>query len=520
MHRRSSTTLALLALLAPSTQAQSATPLANPAPLVGERFGVAIDVDGATMVVSASGDGGSIPANTYVYELLGGAWARTASLPALPASTTPFGSGLVLDSAHSRIARGVLSLSTGLGEALIYERSGSSWPQVGAFAPAGLFGSIGPIALRGDSIVVGNPSFERVHVGRRQNGAWNEVQVLQPTFNVGSGGSSFGGSVTLDGDMLLVSAPQAFAFSDFNTGLETRIGRLYVFTRANATANWGVATTLTPPLPPWEPALLRSYGAAHAVNANWVATAGFNSFVGWGVDLRTRNGASVSAASTRLPAYTSSLTALAFSGDRLVVASATELQFWRYDTSGSATWVLDEQLSAPSASSFSSALDVGSDAIFVGDPQYASGTGVVWEFGPPAGLRTYCTAKLNSDGCLPAIGWVGAPSVNGASAFTVNCSNVVPQRAGVLIYAFQHAATPFLGATLCVASLQRTSVVNSGGAASCSGVLSFDFGAHIQSGVDPALTAGTKVYAQWWHRDAQTTPPHGLSNAVHMIIQP
>ena len=88
--------------------------------------------------------------------------------------------------------------------------------------------------------------------------------------------------------------------------------------------------------------------------------------------------------------------------------------------------------------------------------------GCVYQFGPDP--TTYCTAKTNSLGCVPAIAAVGIPSAT-STPFDITAANVLNNKNGLLFYGYNGPTnTPFLGGTLCVAPpLRRTTVQNSGG---------------------------------------------------------
>lgn len=140
---------------------------------------------------------------------------------------------------------------------------------------------------------------------------------------------------------------------------------------------------------------------------------------------------------------------------------------------------------------------------------------------------TYCTSKVNSQGCTPAISWSGAASASAGSGFTLDASAVLNQKSGVLFYGTSgRAVLPFHSGFLCLAPpRRRTAVQDSGGSASgadCSGVYSLDFNAWIASGVDPALVAGAEVNAQYWSRDPGFPPPGaiGLTDAVEFRVCP
>jgi hypothetical protein len=141
----------------------------------------------------------------------------------------------------------------------------------------------------------------------------------------------------------------------------------------------------------------------------------------------------------------------------------------------------------------------------------------------PFPVASYCTAKTNSLGCLPAIGSSGLASMSASTPFTVSASNVVNQRNGLLFYGFGAASAPFQGGTMCViAPTHRTPIQSSNGtsgAADCSGAFAYDFNALIRSGIDPALVAGAHVFAQYWYRDPLSASTTGLSNALAFWIR-
>ena len=111
---------------------------------------------------------------------------------------------------------------------------------------------------------------------------------------------------------------------------------------------------------------------------------------------------------------------------------------------------------------------------------------------------------FNSQGCLPAIGSTGSPSMAGAP-FDITCSSVINNKLGLLFYGYQSKSLPYQGGTLCVTgALKRTPVQSAGGNPppdDCSGLYSYDFDARIQSGIDASLVEGAVVFVQYWYRD-------------------
>jgi hypothetical protein len=154
-------------------------------------------------------------------------------------------------------------------------------------------------------------------------------------------------------------------------------------------------------------------------------------------------------------------------------------------------------------------------------------------FKPDCAITTYCTAKINSLGCTPAIGSSGAPSASAGSGFTVNCANVRNNKSGLLFYGVTgQAAIAFQGGTLCVKSpVKRTPATTSGGtpapANDCSGIYAIDMNAFAVGSLGgsplPALTvAGTVVDCQWWGRDPGFPAPNNttLSNGLEYTVCP
>ncbi|MEO6710035.1 MAG: hypothetical protein ABI054_10165, partial [Planctomycetota bacterium] len=154
--------------------------------------------------------------------------------------------------------------------------------------------------------------------------------------------------------------------------------------------------------------------------------------------------------------------------------------------------------------------------------------------GPCCGVDLiYCTAKVNSLNCTPAIGGNGMPSASLPFGFTVEAANVRNNKSGLLLYGTSGAAsTPFHGGTLCVNSpVKRTTGANSGGnpgpTNDCSGLYSIDmnaFAAGALGGTPLAalLVPGTIVSAQWWGRDPGFPVPDNvtLSDGLQYTICP
>ncbi len=133
----------------------------------------------------------------------------------------------------------------------------------------------------------------------------------------------------------------------------------------------------------------------------------------------------------------------------------------------------------------------------------------------------YCTAKTNSLGCTPAIGFSGDASAS-IDDFTINASNIINQRTGFLIYGAQRAAIPFQGGFLCVQPpTRRTPPQSSGGSSSgldCSGVFTFDFTNALVTAAGAGV--GDVITAQYWYRDPQSPSTTGLTDAIEFTWRP
>lgn len=145
----------------------------------------------------------------------------------------------------------------------------------------------------------------------------------------------------------------------------------------------------------------------------------------------------------------------------------------------------------------------------------------------------YCTAKLNSLGCTPAIGSTGQPSASIPAGFTISAIHVRNNKTGLMLYGTSGAASsPFHGGTLCVvAPIKRTTSVFSGGTPlptnDCSGLYALDMNAFASGALGglplPALLVpGTPVYTQWWGRDPGFAPPDNvtLSDGLQYTVCP
>lgn len=147
--------------------------------------------------------------------------------------------------------------------------------------------------------------------------------------------------------------------------------------------------------------------------------------------------------------------------------------------------------------------------------------------------QAYCTAKLNSLGCTPRIGFTGLSSAAAGSGFALIAEQVRNNKSGLFFYGVTgSASTPFGGGILCVAApVRRTPASSSAGTAApandCSGVFSIDINAFARgvlggSPIAALRIPGTAVYTQVWGRDPGFSAPNNitLSNALRYVVLP
>jgi hypothetical protein len=134
---------------------------------------------------------------------------------------------------------------------------------------------------------------------------------------------------------------------------------------------------------------------------------------------------------------------------------------------------------------------------------------------------TYCTAKLNSQACTPAIGFTGMPTLTAPDNFRVNAKDVLNQSLCALMWSPIPDNVPFMNGTMCIDAATQAvlGVAMSGGNAlppDCSGQPMFDFTHAKMTSV--GLVAGDLVFTQWWYRDMVHIDGTGFGTTDALVV--
>ena len=538
--------LAALAIAVPSPELRAQCgpdvlqELAAGDPQPGAKLGRSVALDADTLVAGAptadlNVNGFNVRGATYVWRRVGGTWLPEAKIPGPAAPKTYFGSGV--DVSGDVLLAGGFSGSFPYERAWIYRRNGSNWIQeaeltagdpltAGSTVPhdvavEGVWAAVGHYKNKGTP--VSSESTGAVYVYRFDGSTWSQVEKLVPS-DAGSG-DQVGWNVELAGGVLAYDSRTAATFEPGRVHVHRVVGTSLV-----------PEATLTAPDPLQgldfgyglscdgariavsdiaDTTLAGHQGAVHV----FVHTPG-----GWVLEQSLR---------PFVPAGTSAQFGqeVALDGDDLVVSGTKTLggvaRLWHFRRVGG-VWVELGQGALPATPGYDvEGLDLESGVVAVGSPTSdlpEVDSGAVYLFDPASSqpVCTYCTGKLNSQGCVPSIGWSGAPSAGAGSGFVISAAGLVPGNNGLLFYGTGGPqATPFLGGTLCAGSpITRTNIQNSGGAAPCSGTFAMDFNAWIAAGSDPTLVVGAQVGAQYWSRDVPASFGSSVSDAIGFVVLP
>ena len=479
-----------------------------------EYFGQSVDTDGVRILIGTPGDnqGGVDSGAAYLFDLATG--AQLAKLTASDAAAKDaFGTAVALGGNLALV--GAPGSGTSGAAYLFDATTGAELHRLSAPAATAGAGLGRSVDVDGTTAIAGAPFDKTVAVSGGAAFLFSATTgaQLHALSNAGLGlHSQFGTSVAVSGNRALVGAPslgagEVFAF-DTSTGAS-----LTGFTGANQ-ARLGKSMSIDGDRAAIGAPSIFSPGSVHVVDL-------ITALVVLTIDDPLADPGTLFADG-----------AIALHGDRLIVGARDTNAgvvgggvAWVFDsTTGALLFQLEPSNVGPNDNS-GTGVAVYGDTYVVGvpfddDPSFDSGDVVV--FAPET--TTYCTAKVNSQGCAPAIAATGFASISGLTPYDVSATNVLGLKTGILFYGLNGpTVAPFLGGTLCVQPpLRRTPTQFSGGGApdDCSGTYSFDFQLWLQSGADPALAPGVEVNAQYWGRDPSILDGSGssLSNAVEFTV--
>lgn len=545
--------------LAPAASAQLSNPFvatreglvaaASSAPFDG--FGTALALDGDLALVGAPGAAtvaGSMVGAAYLFQRTASGWTEIAELHASDgAAGDRFGIAVALEGDTAVVSAFTANATAPASGALyVFERSGGTWTEtqklvgVGADSGEGLGWSL---ALQGNTLIAG--AVDDHHSGGAFNGGAAYFFERTPTGFVqrqrliagdGEAFDYFGRAVALDGNTLVVGA-----YSD-NHAFGANGGSAYVFRRS------GANFALTQKLIPADNGSNDNFGWALDLRGGELAVGAVGDTINGGFEAGSAYVFVDSAAgfvqqqklvqpgATQYARFGSSL-ALRGSG-LLVGASGASSAVGPYEgnsflfqrAGGPFTFVLPLRSTAlDQGASFGEQVAWDGELALVGAPGddtrlAGQNTGAVYAYRLEPEVERFCTPKTNGLGCVPSIQWSGSPSVSSSAPFTIGATNVLNRRTGLLMYGYAPNAAPFQGGTLCIAApLRRTTTQDSGGSASgddCTGIYAFDFGTWLRSGLDPQLAAGVDVFTQIWSRDPLSSPAIGLTDALRLRVRP
>ena len=234
----------------------------------GDYFGGYVSIDGNTIVIGANGDddNGSSSGSAYVFSNAGGTWTQTAKLTAYDGAGGDYFGGYVSIDGNTIVigANGDDDRGSNSGSAYVFTNDSGTWTQTAkltAYDGAGsdYFGS--SVSIDGNTIVIGaNRDDDKgsdsgsAYVYTNTGGTWTETKL---TASDGAGNDSFGSSVSIDGNAIVIGANR-----DSDNGIFS--GSAYVFTNAGGT--W----TQTAKLTASDGASFDSFGSSVSIDGNTI----------------------------------------------------------------------------------------------------------------------------------------------------------------------------------------------------------------------------------------------------------
>lgn len=211
----------------------------------GDRFGEHIALANDTLVVGAMGRDhwhGAI----YLFERSGLAWQASGTIPP-PAGVKGFTGALAADG-DTIVATAYDDDPEHQIRAYVFERGPAGWTQTATLSSSDRPESFGvSVAIAGNFLAVGEGGgpANHVHVYRRTNGQWMEHEVITNPAAQTTQLISFGRTLALAGDMLVIGSPNE-DLAPATSSLYEGSGAAYVHDLSGA--RWQGARRLAPPV--------------------------------------------------------------------------------------------------------------------------------------------------------------------------------------------------------------------------------------------------------------------------------
>jgi uncharacterized repeat protein (TIGR01451 family) len=205
-------------------------------------LGSSVSVSFDTVVAGAPGDN-SFSGSAYVFVRAGTTWSEQQKLVPAGGGAVIFGAAVSVFGDQALV--GAPAGGTGVGSAHMFVRGGSTWFFQSYLVPPWNTASdefARSVSVSGETVLVGSPLDDRpggadlgaAYVQFRST-SWAEQQFLQPSD--GAAGDRFGSAVSVDGDTAVVGSPL------HDTAAGTDAGSAYVFVRTGTT--WSEQQELT-----------------------------------------------------------------------------------------------------------------------------------------------------------------------------------------------------------------------------------------------------------------------------------
>lgn len=496
--------------------------------LGGDQLGYSADISGNTLVLGARGDGdqGASAGSVAVFVRSAGVWTEQAELHADDGvQGLTFGSSVAIDG--DTVVVGAMEAGFfGAGSAYVFVRNGSTWSQEAKLVPSAprSIGSFGAsVDIDGETVIVGAPHPQNLlpaegdaYIYVRSGTTWTEQERLLA--DDGGPGDWFGTNVAISGDLAVVGA------SKFDTP-STDAGAAYVFSRTGAV--WSQKAKILAD----GGAGLDRFGASVDIDGDTIAVGawGDDDLGGGSGSVRIyRDMAGTWVEEDKLLASDGDAGAffggsVELSGDSLVVGAnnaealvpnvGAAYVFARTVT----TWSeVTKLVSSDGASSDSFAYSVGldDDTVIIG-AQLADGTanqsGAGYVFENVVGVVDYGAGCPGTGGVVPAITMTGDASEGGTLHLTL--AGGLPSAQALVLLGTEQAALP-IGFTGCLLLVGNVLPVELGPFA-LDGSGSADLPTLL-----PLGSAGVVVTAQAFLADGGTPQGWSATNGVQLTVQP